>query len=207
MTGMEGQYRFLNRIWRMGYFLNQHKPEGQGSFVPSDGSVGEIRNEEIRRAVHYAIREITQDIDERRTLNTAIAKIMELFNVLAKFMADNVEQAVLSDLAKGYGVLLRLLSPFAPHIVEDCWVGLGNTESILKTPWPKHNQEFLKSETVTIVCSVNGKVRDNVEVPVNTADDDLKSICRTEKVEKFLEGKEVVKVVVVPGKLVNFVVK
>ena len=175
--------------------------------VPSDGSVGEIQNDEIRRAVHYAIREVTQDIDERRTLNTAIAKIMELFNVLAKFMGENVEQAVLSDLAKGYGVLLRLLSPFAPHIVEECWEGLGNSESILKTPWPTHNEDFLKSETVTIVCSVNGKVRDNVEVPVGISEDDLKLICRTEKIEKYFEGKDVVKVVVVPGKLVNFVVR
>jgi len=207
MAGMEGQFRFLNRIWRMGLFLHEKRDENSDSLVPSDGSVGEIQNEEIRRAVHHAIKEVTIDIDEKRTLNTAIARIMELYNVLAKFMGDTSGQPIIADLALGYGILLRLLSPFAPHIAEECWEGLGVSESISKTRWPEHNDEFLARESMTIVCSINGKVRDKVEAPVGIGDDELKTLCRTEKFEKHLEGKEIIKVIVVPGKLVNFVVK
>ena len=206
MAGMEGQFRFLNRVWRLVY---DHRDECTGH-VPTDGAVGNIADEEIRRAVHYAIREITLDIDERETLNTAIAKIMELSNALGAFASkryNSSDETNRSDLAEGIGVMLRLLSPFAPHIAEECWEGLGISDSIFRTPWPVHNEEFLKRETMTIVVQVNGKVRDNVEAPVDIGDDDLKKACRTEKVEKHLSGKQIVKTIVVPKKLVNFVVK
>jgi len=205
MTGMEGQYRFLNRVWRLVY---EHREECRG-LVPTDGSVGEIVDEEIRRAVHYAIREVTQDIDRRETLNTAIARMMELSNELGAFAAkryDPSKETDRADLARAIGVLLRLLSPFAPHIAEECWEGLGNSESIFRTPWPTHNEEYLKRETMTIVVQVNGKVRDNVEVPVDISEEDLKAACRTEKIEKHMAGKEIRKIIVVPKKLVNFVV-
>ena len=206
MAGMEGQYRFLNRIWRMGY---EHREECAG-LIPADGSVGDIGDEEIRRAVHYAIREVTRDIEVHETLNTAIARIMELSNSLGTFVQkryDSSSESSRADLARGIAVMLRLLSPFAPHIAEECWEGLGNSESIFRTPWPEHNEEFLKSETMTIAVQVNGKLRDSIEVPIDISEDDLKEACRTEKVGKHIADGDVKKVIVVPKKLVNFVVK
>jgi len=206
MTGLEGSYRFINRIWRLVY--DHH--ESCAGLAPSDGSVGEINNDKVRRAVHHAIREVTLDIEERETLNTAIARMMELLNALSSYASkgfDSSRESDRSDLAKGIGVLLRLLSPFAPHVAEECWEALGNKESIFNTLWPEYNEEFLKRETMTIVVQVNGKVRDNVEVAVGMGDDELKETCRTEKVLKHIGDMKVVKTIVVPKKLVNFVVK
>ncbi len=206
MTGMEGSYRFMNRVWRLVY---DHHEECAG-LAPSDGSVGEIHNEEIRRAVHHAIREVTLDIDKRETLNTAIARMMELLNALSAFANkryDKSNDANVSDLAKGIGGLLRLLSPFAPHIAEECWEALGNSESIFKTSWPEWDDSFLVQDTMTIAIQVMGKLRDTIEVPADISDDDLKEACKTEKVMKYIGDKKIVKVIVVPKKLVNFVAK
>jgi len=206
MSGMEGSYRFLNRIWRLVY---EHHTEIAG-YTPTDGSIGEISDEQVGRAVHFAVREVTADIDERETLNTAIARMMELLNALYAFSNrryDSSKESDRSSLARGIGVLLRLLSPFAPHIAEECWGALGNSESIFKTPWPDHSEEFLTSEIMTIVIQVLGKLRDKIEVPVDIGEDELKELCKTEKVMKHVGDKEIVKTIVVPKKLINFVVK
>jgi leucyl-tRNA synthetase len=204
MAGMEGVHRFLGRVWRLVY----DNLEASKGMFPVDGSIGEISDEGVRRAVHHAIREVTLDIEERKSLNTAIARMMELSNALGAFAKKIPPDSGTgrSDLARGIAVLLRLLSPFAPHIAEECWDGLGASGSIFKTPWPEHNPEFLLSDTMTIVVQINGKLRDNVEVPVDIGKDELIAKCRTEKIEKYLEGKEIRKIIVVPKKLVNFVV-
>ena len=124
MSGMEGQYRWLNRVWRMVY-ENHIVCHG---LVPSDGSVGEIQDKDLRRAVHYAIKEITADIEDRESLNTAIAKEMELSNAITAFIGkryDPKNEASRHDLARSIGVLLRLLSPFAPHIARGMLGGHG----------------------------------------------------------------------------------
>ncbi|MCX6647294.1 MAG: leucine--tRNA ligase [bacterium] len=191
MTGLEGQYRFLNRVYRIVY---DYRNDLQG-MVPVDGSVGDIHDEEIRRAVHHAIREVALDIDERQTLNTAIARMMELYNMLTTFASkryDPSNESNRSDLAKGIGVLLRLLSPYAPHICEECWEGLGNSGSIFETPWPLHDDKILTQNTMTIAIQVMGKLRDTIEVPVDIDKATLEAACRTEKVIKYLEGKQIV---------------
>ena len=103
--------------------------------------------------------------------------------------------------------MLRLLSPYAPHIAEESWEGLGNPKSIFTTPWPEFNEEFLLRDTMKIAIQVMGKLRDAIEIPVDINKADLEEACKTEKVRKHLEGKEIVKVIVVPNKLVNFVAK
>ncbi len=206
MTGMEGSYRFLNRIWRL---VHQHHKDIAG-FTPTDGSIGEISDEQVGRAVHFAVREVTADIDVRETLNTAIARMMELLNALYAFSNRRYDSSRDSDRAsmvRGIGALLRLLSPFAPHIAEECWEALGNSESIFSTLWPDHNEEFLTSDTMTIVIQVMGKLRDKIEVPVDIDEDSLKEQCRTDKVLKHIGDKEIVKTIVVPKKLINFIVK
>jgi leucyl-tRNA synthetase len=205
MTGMEGQYRWLNRIWRLVY-ENHIVCHG---LVPDDGSVGIIEDEELRRAVHHAIKEVTADIEDRESLNTAIARMMELSNAISTFIGkryDATSESARNDLAASIGVLLRLLSPYAPHITEECWEGMGCKESIFLTLWPEHDETFLARETMIIVVQINGKLRDNIEVPVDIADEELKKLATTEKVSKYLEGLTIKKVIVVKKKLVNFVV-
>ena len=208
MTGLEGQYRFLNRIYRMVYAYR----EACIGLVPSDGSVGDISDEDVRRAVHHAIKEVTLDIDQRETLNTAIARMMESYNTLATFTSKRYNpdsESNRSDLAKGIGVLLRLLSPYAPHICEECWEGLGISTSIFdsRNHWPKYGEKYLVKDTMTIAIQVMGKLRDTIELPVDIDKSALEEACKTEKIIKYLEGKQIVKVIVVPKKLVNFVVK
>lgn len=204
LSGMEGQFRWLNRIWRMVY-ENHIVCHG---LVPDDGSVGEITDPELSYAVHHAIKEVTLDIEERESLNTAIARMMELSNTISTFLTsryDGKTESGRNNLSRSIGVLLRLLSPFAPHFAEECWEGMGCPKSIFKTPWPNYDPALLIRESMTIVIQVNGKLRDNVIVPSNISDEDLKKAARTEKVEKYLEGKTIKKVIIVPKKLVNFV--
>ena len=205
MSGMEGQFRFLNRIWRMVFSLVESaKKSGEGKIpLPVDGSVGEIADGELRYAVHYAIREVTLDIEERKSLNTAIARLMELSNTLASCIGRSVPN---SDIFPGVGILLRLLAPFAPHIAEECWEALGAKKSILKTPWPVHDDKFLVKSTMTIAIQVSGKLRDTIDVLTDITEEDLIKACRTEKVENHIGGKTIRKTIVVPKKLVNFVV-
>lgn len=204
MTGMEGQYRFLNRVWRMVY-ENLDSCKGK---VPSDGSVGNVYDEELRKAVHYAIREVTLDIEEHKSLNTAIARMMELSNAIQAFIANRMESAENGpgDCAHALGILVRLISPFAPHFAEECWEALGNSDSIFRTSWPEFHAEYLVSDTMTIAVQVMGKLRDTIEVSTDISADDLKEACKTEKVMKHIGDSEIKKLIVVPNKLVNFVV-
>ncbi|MFH1675437.1 MAG: class I tRNA ligase family protein, partial [bacterium] len=194
----------LNRIWRMVHSLVESARSGEGKIpLPTDGSIGEIADSELQFAVHHAIKEVTLDIEERKSLNTAIARLMELSNTLASCIGRSAPH---SDILPAVGILLRLLAPFAPHIAEECWETLGANRSILKTPWPDHDDKFLVKSTMTIAIQVSGKLRDTIEVPTDISEEDLIKACHTEKVENHIGGKAIRKTIVVPKKLVNFVV-
>ena len=130
--------------------------------------------------------------------NTAVSTLMILANAFEK------EGTIAKE---SYGIFLRLLSPFAPHIAEELWAGLGNTESIFLSTWPVADPALLVEDTVKIVVSVNGKVRDTFEISADANEDDLKAKAfASDKIAKFLDGQEPKRVIVVPGKLVNVVV-
>ena len=204
--GVEGCYRFLNRVWRMvASYSDLVWPVEMGSGL---GQLGQ-EEKELRRWVHYACRKVTQDVETRFNFNTAISAIMELVNALYAYR-DKVLAAEqnLVVVKEGLTMLIRLLAPFAPHIAEELWRAVGHTESVHKEKWPQYDPEALVEEEITIVVQVNGKVRERVVVPAGIGEGALKELVLSEpRVQELIKGKNLVKVVAVPQKLVSLVVK
>ncbi|WP_319423359.1 leucine--tRNA ligase [Pleurocapsa sp. FMAR1] len=192
---VEGQFRFLNRVW---------------SLVTSydSGSVTEISAEltqtekDLRRAIHTAIKEISEDLTGDYQFNTAVSELMKLSNALkdAKCNTSPVYQ-------EGIETLVLLLAPFAPHIAEELWSHLGNIESVHKQQWREVDSSALEVDEITLVVQIMGKTRGTIQVPAGSDKVALeKYATESEIAQRYIEGKEIRKVIVVPNKLVNFVV-
>lgn len=209
--GVEGCYRFLNRIWRL---VAQYEPiikEAQSHSSASPGQAGEWGNldavsKEMRRHTHLAIQRVTTDIGTRFNFNTAISTIMEWVNAL--YIYKEQPTAVAAVGREAVEAILILLAPFAPHITEELWLEIGHTESVHKQPWPKVDEAALVQDEVTVILQVNGKVRDRIQVAADISAAELeKMVLDKPKVIEWIQGKAIVKVITVPGKLVNIVVK
>jgi len=190
-SGISGVSRWLNRIWNLatgGYF--------------STGSSGD---EELLRMQHQTIKKVTEDIEKIR-FNTMIAALMEFSNYLGKVKeTGDVSAKVWEESIK---TLLLLLAPSVPHLVEELWQRCGYEYSIHNQNWPQWDEKLVARDEFILVVQVNGKVRDKVTVPVTVTEDDAKKVAaEQEKVQPYLAGKQVVKVIYVPGKLVNIVVR
>jgi leucyl-tRNA synthetase len=209
--GVEGCYRFLKRVWRIFYdFLDDIKcADTIHEGYETDSK--ELR--ELRRVTHLTIGRVTDDIQIRMQFNTAISAIMEFVNHLYVFrdswglLKENSEGAI--PLAReSFNTLVLLLSPFAPHIAEEMWSLLGNKTSIVQVEWPVFNKSFTTTEELLIVIQLNGKVRQRITVPASASQEDIKSLALNDsKIREQTRGQEIKKVIVVPGKLVNIVVK
>lgn len=191
--GIAGVYRFLNRVWVLiQEFIESEKSEQNLSNFP-----------EIQKSQHKAIKKITEDF-HRESLNTAVAALMEFVNELYKLKLEgfsNDWRFVLED-------LLKMLTPFAPHISSELWTQLGNKDFIEKSGWPKWNEEFLKLDEIQFIVQVNGKLRGKIKVAVDAEKDEILALAKNEdNVSKFLQDKEIVKEIFVPNKLINFVIK
>lgn len=208
--GVEGAYRFLNRVWRL---LYDCRGVLDATHTPVEKC--EAKDEacvRLRRLTHQTIKRVTDDVAERFNFNTAISAIMEFVNGLYHYKdekgykRDTVTQdPVFLDAVEK---LLLLLSPFAPHITEELWMSMGYGESIHSQKWPSYEPDLLKEEEIEIVVQVNGKVRDRVTVPADISEDELKERAKElNGVKAHISGKQIVKEVVVPKKLVNIVVK
>ncbi|WP_407307150.1 leucine--tRNA ligase [Desulfosporosinus sp. SB140] len=209
--GVEGCYRFLNRVWRLvaQYELlikgtRKHIPTGseQGGLWENLDSAGK----EMRRQTHMAIQRVTMDVGTRYNFNTAISTIMEWVNALYLYK----EQPTANPLVGREAVegILILLAPFAPHITEELWQEIGHTDSIHEQSWPKVDETALVQDEVTVVLQVNGKVRDRIQVAAEMSAAELEKIVVSQpKVLEWTQGKTIIKVITVPGKLVNLVVK
>jgi leucyl-tRNA synthetase len=152
---------------------------------------------------------VTDDILNRFNFNTAISAIMELVNMMYKYQEDvrdsDKSAALVGELT---GKLLMLLSPVVPFITEELWSRAGNEGSIHKIPWPDYDKEIAKEELVTIIFQVNGKLRDRMELPLDTSSEEIeKYALSSEKVRKYIEGKKIIKKVAIPNKLINIVVR
>ena len=209
--GVEGSSRFLKRVWRlfdeMVNFLRVMPIE-----MDTDGDLPKELNE-LRRQIHIAIKRVTEDFDKRIQFNTAIAGIMEFVNYLYSFREwwdKHKEPPVLGCLLlrEAMDTLILLLAPFAPHIAEEMWEQMGHSGTTHKAAWPAHNEEFLKADEIEIVIQVNGKVRQKLSVPAGIDEESLKAQSLADpRIQEWTDGKEVKKVIVVPKKLVNIVVK
>jgi leucyl-tRNA synthetase len=194
--GVEGCYRFLQRVFRL---------VGELSHKLSDGeSIGKY-DRDIRRLIHKTIKKVTEDVSERFNFNTAISAIMEMVNGLNAHKGSDVSKTVIKEALDN---LLLLLAPFAPHITEELWHNLGHKKSIHMMPWPKYDVDALVEDEIEIVVQVNGKVRDKMNIFAEATEDEMREVAlKQEKLASYLEGKKIVKVITVPKKLVNIVVK
>ncbi len=200
-AGVEGASRFLKRLWRLAF---EHIEVGDT--VALDVKSLNDAQKAIRRATHETIAKVGDDIGRRFTFNTAIASVMELMNALAKFK-DNSEQgrAVMQESLQA---IVLLLSPIVPHITHEIWKVIGQDSLLIDQAWPKVDESALVKDSLQIIVQVNGKLRSRIEVAASASKDDIEAAAMAdEHVKKFTDGKQVVKVIVVPGKLVNIVVK
>jgi leucyl-tRNA synthetase len=190
-SGVEGMYRFLSRVYR---FVTREDRQ------PGDGSA----DRQIRRKLHQTIRKVTEDFESRWHFNTSLAAIMELVNELYQNEA-NLSAGALREVLPN---LALLLAPFAPYTAEDLWEKLARPGPVLRVPWPKFDAALATEDEAEVVLQVNGKLRGRLVVPRQTSRADLERLALADpKVHSFVDGKQILKVVVVPDKLVNVVVK
>jgi leucyl-tRNA synthetase len=203
--GVEGAHRFLHRVWR----LVEERLEPLKKAPRKTCSMKDLdksRTRDVKRSIHSTIRKVTRDIEEERQFNTAVARLMELSNALSSFNPeDEMDWRVFRE---GVETLLLCLTPIAPHLCEELWAMLGNEGFISSQNWPEASEEALIEDEMTVVLQVNGKVRQEFRMPASLSPDDMRErILEDPSTRRRLEGKNVVKVITVPGKLVNVVVK
>ncbi len=199
LEGIAGVYRFMNRTWNI---VHEYK---------ADETTGGVNNRselevEATRVMHKTIKKVSEDI-ENVQFNTAIAALMEYVNHLHKLKTELPPGNSPEAWGIYIGTLLRLLSPFAPHITEELWQELGQEESIHIEPWPVYDETKIAEDMVTIAVQVNGKTRDRITVPADSTEHEIKERARkVERVKNEIANKEITKTIVAPGNLVNFVV-
>jgi leucyl-tRNA synthetase len=185
-TGVEGMWRFLTRLWRV-----------VGEVLERDVAP-EVPVTPLTRKAHETIHKVTDDIDRRFVFNTPVAAVMELVNAISADPGDPAARFAVET-------AVSLIQPYAPHAAEELWERLGHSR-LWAEPWPVADESLLVRDTIELVCQVNGKVRDRIQVPAGLADDELIARARASKrVQAHLNGQEP-RAIVVPDKLVNFVV-
>lgn len=198
-AGVDGAWRYVNRLWRMVVGFKQSEPDT--SKVNPD-TLSEVALK-ARKLVHKTIANVTEDLD-RFHLNKAVARIRELTNSLAELDSNNEEHAWV--LREGLEVVICLFQPMIPHIAEELWQQMGHVEMLSDVPWPKAIASLLEEDTVTVVIQINGKLKARVELPLDMeAKEAEKFALEVPEVQSALQGKEVRKVIVVPNRIVNVV--
>lgn len=200
--GVEGAYRFLNRVWRL---VQELKEEIKLPYNIEQKMLNQV-DKDLRFVLHSTIKKVYEDIEERLNFNTAISSIMELVNAINHYRdKDNINRDLLGEAIES---LITLLSPFVPHITEEMWQLIGKKDSIHNQPWPKYDNEALKREERELVIQVNGKVRDRIIVPINATKEEIeKTALEQDKIKDYIEGKEIIKIIVIPKRLINIVIK
>ena len=190
---VEGQFRFLQRLWRL--------VDAEVNHDAASSATGES-DSDMRRAVHQAIKAVGEDLSGDFQFNTAISELMKLSNALS----SGLVQASTGVRQEAMSALVRLLAPFAPHLAEEFWQRLGGEDSVHLQPWPDHDPEALIMDSIEVVIQVKGKVRGSMSVAVDCSKDELERLALASDVaQRWLEGKPPRRVIVVPGKLVNLV--
>jgi leucyl-tRNA synthetase len=213
-AGLRGIVSFLARVWRL---VDQWRPaiaSDPGSStalgasrIPDPGGVT-AAEKAIRRKTHDTIRRVTIDIEQRQQLNTAVSAMMELVNDLYTFGdAGAAPPQSVAVVREAIEALIRMLSPFAPHMCEELWEMIGHRDGLMKAVWPEFDAEVAKAEEIVIPVQVNGKVRSRLTVPAESSEKELEQLALADPaVMAHLAGKQVKKVVVAKGRLVSLVV-
>jgi leucyl-tRNA synthetase len=198
-SGVEGGLRFLKRLWRA---VVEHTAAGKAPAL--DAAAFSPAQQDLRRQLHETIAKVSDDVGRRYTFNTAIAAVMELLNAVTKAVdAAPQDRAVRQECLEG---IVLMLAPIVPHVAESLWQGLGHPGSVMQQAWPKPDPAALKRSTLELVVQVNGKLRGKIQVAADASRETIEKAALTEpSVQPFVQGKDVKKIVVVPGKLVNVV--
>ena len=188
--GVEGAWRFLNRVWRLVTQLATNST-GQSS-------------DKLKRKTHQTIKKVTEDLEQGFHFNTAISAIMELVNEIYKALDEKRDAPAVKEAVE---TVVILLSPFVPHIAEEMWQRLGEKKSVFAVSWPSYEREVLQAEEALIVVQINGRVRAKITVPHNMEEEELKKIVlEDKKVAACMAKKRPKKILVVPNKLVSIVI-
>ncbi|MDC9632580.1 leucine--tRNA ligase [Clostridioides difficile] len=198
--GVDGCFRFLNRVYRL--------VDELADVVKKDVEFGELNSQDkdMRYTIHSTLKKVTADLSEKFGFNTAISALMELINDMYKYKElDNINEAVIKE---GVQTIVTIIAPFAPHLGEELWTMIGKEGSVFDIDWPKYDEKALVKDEIEVVVQVNGKVRGKLTVNSNISKDEMEKVAlEDEKIKGLVEGKTIVKIVAVPKKLVNIVVK
>lgn len=200
-SGVEGAKRFLGRVWNLVYQYQQNPAK-----TSLDVTALLAAQKALRREVHKTIAKVSDDIGRRQTFNTAIAAVMELMNKLTKASLESDQDRAV--MAEALSAVVRMLYPITPHICFELWQALGNESNIDTAEWVKADEAAMVEDEKLIVVQVNGKVRGKVTVPATSSEEEIKAAAKADpNVAKFLDGKEILKEIYIPLKMLNFVVK
>ena len=203
-SGVEGAYRFLNKLWNFAYEMQPNIQMLNQKSIKMVSGFEEPKSQTLLKQLHQILQQANQDM-ERLQLNTVVSACMKLLNLLMKIEPQtNME---LQLIHQGLSILVRLLAPFTPHIAHQLWRDLGYGDNILDTSWPKVNKRALQSADVEMIIQINGKLRAKMSVPANASQDSIQEIAlRQDNIQRYITNKKIKKVIVVPNRLVNIVV-
>lgn len=210
--GVEGAARFLRRVYALVWKWHRALREHHARPMDRVDALNPAQRQLLRKT-HQTIRGVTNDIEQRYQFNTAIAKLMELLNAIYDFDAALGEVTAASEmdltvLGEAIDALVVMLAPFAPHIAEEMWEGLGHRQSLTQTRWPQYDEALTREEKLEIPVQVNGKLRSRIYLPPEASREQYeRAALADQKVQSFIDGKQVVKIIVIPQRLVNVVVK
>ena len=201
--GVEGSYRFLNRVYRLVYeYINDIRGDRE---VPAEFAAKNEADKSLNFMLNTAIKKVTEDAGGRFNFNTAIASIMELVNEMYKYKNGDINLPLFN---KAIETLLTLLDPFSPHIAEELWSQLGHEDRLYNRAWPVCDASALVKDEIQIILQINGKLKDKLLLPNNSEKEVVEEAARaSERFKEATDGHEVIKVIYVPNKIINFVVK
>lgn len=203
--GVEGSFRFLSRVWRM--VSDNEQSLLSVSAYSGSGELSKALSD-LHRKTHQTMKKVTEDIRDRFHFNTAIASVMELVNQIYQVLESPPKEEALWPVVKEAAeTVILLISPIVPHIAEELWRALGHTTSVMTAPWPRWREESLQAEEIVIVVQVNGKLRSRIMASPDASQDELQAAALQDgRIQDFIAGKPVKKVIVIPGKLINIVI-
>jgi leucyl-tRNA synthetase len=211
-TGLDGSYRWLGRVWRIAEQWREEAVSASGHRQPAAAiDHGALSPDEraIRRKTHDTIRRVTQDVDIRQQMNTAVSAMMELVNDLYAFTEKGARTAQAGMVAaEAIESLVVMLSPFAPHTAEEIWERYGHVGGLARAAWPTLDPDVARAETIVVPVQVNGKVRGRISVEPGATDAEMEALALADPaVRPYLKDREVTKVVIAKGRLVSMVVR
>ena len=215
VNGLAGAYRFINRLFLIisDSFEFADKNAGKENNYGIDLSKRSEKDEEIQKKLHQTVKKVTESIEDDFHFNTAIAAVMELLNDMTTYKQEVIDKSDVSTESKKIwkevlDKVILLIAPFAPHIADELWEIIGNTTFTFEEEWPTFEEELTKEHKMNLVVQINGKIRETIPAKIGLPKEEYEKLAfDSEKIKKAVEGKEIVKVIVVPNKLVNIVVK